>query len=470
MTSPLAQAKAVGDAVLYEGYLLYPYRASAGKNKVRWQWGVLMPPSFASDDTGEYADTHTECLLEPRSRSTMHVKLRFLQAQARTVQQRDGSSFRDVDSLVVGDAEYTTWDEAVEREVDGVFPVAELLAQPVEMPFTVAGSEEIEDLDGRGRLVRRTQRLSGVLVARLESLDGPFGGVRLRLDVKNTSDWADEDPTREKALHHALLAAHLVLSVDSGHFLSMLQPPEWAKPAVGSCVNVRVWPVLIGHDERSEAMLVSPIILYDNPAIAEESQGDLFDGTEIDEILTLRTMTLTDEEKRQARATDPRARQIVDRVDSMPQELLDRLHGTVRYLRGIAGESARDDVLELRELTEGADVTEATDITATPDVPWWDPGADASVSPGTDTVVVAGVPVGNGSKVRVRPVLRRSDAQDMFLNDRVATVRAVLSDVDGDRYVAVTLDDDPGADLQNTHGRFRYFSPDEVQPLVEEQK
>jgi hypothetical protein len=231
-----------------------------------------------------------------------------------------------------------------------------------------------------------------------------------------------------------------------------------------------VWPVLIGHDERSEAMLVSPIILYDNPAIAEESQGDLFDGTEIDEILTLRTMTLTDEEKRQARATDPRARQIVDRVDSMPQELLDRLHGTVRYLRGIAGESARDDVLELRELTEGADVTEATDITATPDVPWWDPGADASVSPGTDTVVVAGVPVGNGSKVRLRPVLRRSDAQDMFLNDRVATVRAVLSDVDGDRYVAVTLDDDPGADLQNTHGRFRYFSPDEVQPLVEEQK
>jgi hypothetical protein len=461
MTSALEQAKAIGDAVLYEGYLLYPYRASAGKNKMRWQWGVLMPPSFASEDAGEHADTRTECLLEPRSHTTLHVRLRFLQAQARTVHERHGDEYRPVDSLIVGDAEYTTWDEAVEREIDGVFPAGELLAQPVEMPFAVPGGEEIEELGEHGRLVRRTQRLSGALVVRMESLDGPFGGVRLRVDLKNTSDWKDRAATREKALHHALLAAHLVLSVDAGHFLSMLEPPEWAKPAVEACVNVRVWPVLIGNNERSEAILASPIILYDNPAIAEESQVDLFDGTEIDEILTLRTMALTDEEKRQARATDPRAREIVDRVDSMPQELLDRLHGTLRYLRSVTGEQAgrESDLLELRELTEPAD------ITAKPEVPWWDPGADNSVSPETDSVVVAGVHVATGSKVRLQPGLKRSDAQDMFLTGRVATVRAVLSDVDGEWFVAVTLDDDPGADLQNTHGRFRYFSPDEVEPL-----
>jgi hypothetical protein len=448
MTSALEQAKAVGDAVLYEGYLLYPYRASAGKNKVRWQWGVLMPPSFASEDAGEYADSHTECLLEPRSHTTLHIRLRFLQAQARTVEERDGEEYRPVDSLIAGDAEYTTWDEAVEREIDGVFPAAELLAQPIEMPFTVPAGEEIEELGAHGRLVRRTQRLAGALVVGLDSLEGPFGGVRLRIDLKNTTDWSAPAASRETALHHALLAAHLVLSVDSGHFLSMLDPPEWAKEAAGACVNVRVWPVLIGDGEHSETMLASPIILYDNPAIAAESQGDLFDGTEIDEILTLRTMALTDEEKRQARATDPRAREIVDRVDSMPQELLDRLHGTVRYLRSVTGEKP-----------------EPADITAKPEVPWWDPGADTSVSPGTDSVVVAGVPVASGSKVRLRPGLKRSDAQDMFLTGRVATVRAVLSDVDGDRYVAVTLDDDPGADLQNTHGRYRYFSPDEVEPL-----
>ncbi|HEV7975758.1 hypothetical protein [Amycolatopsis sp.] len=452
MSSALEQAKAVGDAVLYEGYLLYPYRASAGKNKVRWQWGVLMPPSFAAEDNGEYADSHTECLLEPRSHTTLHVRLRFLQAQARTVEERRGEEYVPVDALVVGDTEYTTWDEAVEREIDGVFPAAELLAQPVELPFSVPAGEETEQLGEQGRLVRRTRRLSGTLTVHLESLEGPFGGVRLRVDLKNTGDWTEPDATREAALHHALLATHMVLSVDSGHFLSMLDPPEWAKPAVDACVNTRVWPILIGDNERSEAVLASPIILYDNPAIAAESQGDLFDGTEIDEILTLRTMALTDEEKRQARATDPRAREIVDRVDAMPQELLDRLHGTVRYLRSVTGERSDNDLAELTELT-------------TPDVPWWDPGADTSVSPETDSVVVAGVHVANGSKVRLRPELKRSDAQDMFLTGRVATVRAVLSDVDGERHVAVTLDDDPGADLQNTHGRFRYFSPDEVEPL-----
>jgi hypothetical protein len=145
----------------------------------------------------------------------------------------------------------------------------------------------------------------------------------------------------------------------------------------------------------------------------------------------------------------------------MPQELLDRLHGTLRYLRSVTGEQVgrESDLLELRELTEPAD------ITAKPEVPWWDPGADNSVSPETDSVVVAGVHVATGSKVRLRPGLKRSDAQDMFLTGRVATVRAVLSDVDGEWFVAVTLDDDPGADLQNTHGRFRYFSPDEVEPL-----
>jgi len=435
VTSALDQARAVGDAVLYEGYLLYPYRASAQKNKVRWQWGVLMPPSYASAEIGEFASTRVECLLEPRSHTILHVKLRFLQAQARLVND-------------------TTWDEAVEREIDFVFPASELLAQPVEAPFSVPGGEVHEG----DELIRRTQELSGILAARLDSLEGPFGGTRLRVDVHNVSPFAAD--TREVALHHALVAAHLVLSVDTGHFLSMLDPPEWAKPAVEGCVNERIWPVLIGDTARSTVILASPIILYDDPAIAAESQGDLFDGTEIDEILTLRTMTLTDEEKREARATDPRAASIVDRVDQMPQELLDRLHGTLRYLRSVTELPERDD--------SAFDDTAALDKLLTPEVPWWDPGADASVSPETDAVVIAGVRVAAGSKVRLRPNLRGTDAQDMFLTGLAATVRAVLSDVDGSTHVAVTVDDDPAADLQNTHGRFRYFSPDEIEPLEAE--
>ncbi|MGH3974716.1 MAG: hypothetical protein ACRDS9_15510, partial [Pseudonocardiaceae bacterium] len=226
--------------------------------------------------------------------------------------------------------------------------------------------------------------------------------------------------------------------------------PEWAKPAVEGCRNERTWPVMIGEVGRRDVLLISPIILYDYPAIAPESPGELFDGTEIDEILTLRTMTLTDEEKAEARATDERARKLMDRVDSMPPEMLDKLHGAIRYL----GETPR---------TRGE--PDPIETITTPGTPWWDPGADASVDPETDSVAIAGVDVAKGSKVLLMPGLRRSDAQDMFLEGRTATVAAVLLDVDGNTHVAVTIDDDPGAEISAAHGRFRYFSPDELAPL-----
>ena len=102
-----------------------------------------------------------------------------------------------------------------------------------------------------------------------------------------------------------------------------------------------------------------------------------------------------------------------------------------------------------------------------PPVPWWDPAADASVDPERDRVTVAGVAIGKGSRVVLRPRLNGTDAQDMFLAGRLATVHAVLSDVDGSYHLAVTLDDDPAAELQSAHGRFRYFLPDEVEPVGE---
>ena len=112
---------------------------------------------------------------------------------------------------------------------------------------------------------------------------------------------------------------------------------------------------------------------------------------------------------------------------------------------------------------------EPADITARPDVPWWDPGADSSVSPDTDSVVVDGVAVARGSSVVLRPGQRRTDAQDMFLAGMRATVQAVLFDVEQNSppYLAVTLDDDPAADMLNAHGRYRYFNPDEIEPRAD---
>ena len=171
-------------------------------------------------------------------------------------------------------------------------------------------------------------------------------------------------------------------------------------------------------------MLSSPIILYDHPAIAPESPGDLFDAIEIDEILSLRTLALTDEEKREARATDPRGGAMIDRAETLPPELLERLHGAVRQLRPVPA-------------AEHAPTCSRTEQ------PWWDPGADASVDPATDTVVVAGTRSAGAAGCACARAAGAADAQDMFLAGRVATVEAVLLDVDGSTHLAVTLDDDP---------------------------
>lgn len=96
--------------------------------------------------------------------------------------------------------------------------------------------------------------------------------------------------------------------------------------------------------------------------------------------------------------------------------------------------------------------------------PWWDPAADAAVSPGSDAVMIEGVAVAKGSLVRVHPS-RRADAQDLFFAGQVARVTAVLSDVDGGVHVALVLVDDPAADMHDWYGRYFYFAPDELEPL-----
>jgi hypothetical protein len=390
---------------------------------------VLVPPAYAAAGHGEYATSHSECLLEPDTDPVLHIRLRFLQ-----LQHRSG-----------GDGPVPEFDEAVEHEIDSVLSVSELLDTEQVVPFTVPGSTETTD-----GVTRKRWPLDGEVRLSARRLEGPYGVLQLTIEVVNTAQWADPEAGRHLALRHSLIAAHTVLAVTGGDFISLIDPPEWAKPAVESCRNERTWPVMVGEAGRRDVILISPIILYDYPVIAPESPGELFDGTEIDEILTLRTMTLTDEEKAEARATDERARKLLDRIDSMPPEMLDKLHGAIRYLGETPRTRSEPDPIE---------------TITTPGTPWWDPGADASVDPETDSVLIAGVEVAKGSKVLLSPGLRRTDAQDMFLAGRIATVAAVLLDVDGNTHVAVTLDDDPGAEISAAHGRFRYFSPDELAPM-----
>lgn len=420
-------ARAIADAVMYEGYILYPYRASAQKNRSRWQFGVVMSPGYTAVDPSERAFMQTECVLEHTGPPAVDVVLRFLQVQRR---MSTGQS----------------WDEAVEREVTVVADAAKLLCGEYVADFEIAGGEEHE-----GNLVRRRERLTGTVSVLASPLPGPWGAARLRVRVDNHGTPDPAPRGRDEALPTALVAAHLIIGIRDGKFISMTDPPEWARPEVQACRNVGCWPVLAGSDGGRQVMLSAPIILYDHSEIAAESPGDLYDGTEIDEILSLRTLALSDAEKREARATDPRAAALIDRVEALGAEDFGRMHGIIRAPRGVAGVPRAGN----------GSVIPAVDGSA---APWWDPGADASVSPDTDAVTVAGHRIARGSLVRLRPGARRADAQDMFLAGRLARVEAVLLDVEDTSYLAVSLADDPDEDLRAAHGRFLYFAPDEVEP------
>ena len=459
-TMNLTAVRSIADAVLYEGYILYPYRASSQKNQSRWQWGVVMAPGYAAADPSETSSTQAECVLEHTGQPVVQVILRFLQVQRRTTE---------------GSGPGRAWDEAVEREIEVTADTAALLGDGVVEEFAVAGGEDREPLDKpdgphgepdgphgadpRPRYaVRRREPLAGAVSVRAIPVHGPWRAVRLQVRVENRTMVSPVPPRREDALPSALIAAHTVISVSGGEFISMTDPPIWAQPAVAECQNEGGWPVLADPGGGRQVVLSSPIILYDHPELAAESPGELYDGTEIDEILTLRTLALSDAEKAEARATDPRAAALLDRVESMDAESMARLHGTIRSPRpapasqpGAAGQPGAIG-------PPGAE----------PSVPWWDPDADASVSPDTDTVTIGGQQIGRGSRVRLQPGARRADAQDMFLIGRMAEVQAVLYDVEDNPYLAVSLADQPDEDLRIAHGRFLYFSTDEVEPCPPE--
>ena len=307
-----------------------------------------------------------------------------------------------------------------------------------------------------GRLVRRRWPLDAVLSVRAAQVDGL---VRLTLEIENVAAGPVTD--KEAAIRSSLIGAHLLVQAHGTEFVSLLEPPDDARAAVAGCAQRRWWPVLAGNSGDTDLVLVSPIILYDYPEVAEESAGALFDSAEIDEILTLRIMTLTDEEKAEARATDPRAAEIIDRCDAMPPDVLARLHGVLRdpHAGMVAGlPDPREGLLDVRNVDPPTFGSEQ-------EVPWWDPEKDASVNPDIDMVMIDGTPVSRGSIVRVHPS-RRADAQDLFFADQTARVTAVHSDVDGNIHVAVVLVDDPAAEMHDWYGRYLYFAPEELEPLA----
>ena len=454
--SDLAATRRIADAVLYEGYLLYPYTAAAAKNRLRWQFGVLGPPGGIERGDGEPARLAAQFLLRANPGTTLTVHLRALHLQTRIVEAVAAGRFTPVPELRAGGTVWTSFDEAVEVETTVVVAVGDLTGgsvTPVGLPATSEVAPVVDDGAQVGRVVRMREPVTAELALTAEPIDG--GALRISAVAANTT--AGVPAGSDAATRHSLLGAHLLVGVDDGEFVSLLEPPAELAGAAAACSRDRWFPVLAGEEGEADLLLVSPIILYDHPAVAPESAGPLYDSTEIDEILTLRVLTLSDEEKAAARATDPRAAAVVDRCETMPPEMLARLHGVLRephvplFGEPLSGEPRPPDTAP----ASGPEEEQR---------PWWDPAVDGAVDPAEAAVIVGGVAVRRGSTVRLHPS-RRADAQDIFYAGREATVAAVLSDVDGGTHVAVVLADDPAADLHEWYGRHLHFAPDELEPV-----
>jgi len=280
----------IADAVLYEGYVLWPYRRSALKNTRRWTFGGVHPPAWSGEHPDDRCAVRAECLCD----GELDARVRFLQIVRRQVEV-DGAP---VDEAVAGGERHVSWDEATEREVGpGRIAIAE-------------GSER-EELGGGVAIVRSWHALSGAVEVERD-------GERAAVTIVNDTPWASG--TREQALERAFCSLHAVLRADS--FVSATDPRAEA------CRSEGLWPVLVDDG----VMLASPIILEDFPKIAPESPGDLFDGGEIDQLLVLNILSLTDEEKAEMRATDPRTRAILERTESLSRDDLMRLHGRLTDL------------------------------------------------------------------------------------------------------------------------------------------
>jgi hydrogenase maturation protease len=236
---------------------------------------------------------------------------------------------------------------------------------------------------------------------------------------------------QEAVLMRTFASAHTVLRLEGGEFVSLTDPPNDCQQAAAGCQNLGTWPVLVGDESKGErdTLLSSPIILPDYPQIAPESNGDLFDGTEIDEILTLRIQTMTDEEKMEMRTVDEHARRLLERADNATGQDMLKLHGVMRE-----GRSFDDQIFGTSKPLEGVSFGET----------YLQPG----------------------DKVRICPK-SRADVMDMALAGKTGIIEAIEQDAEDRVQLGLVLQDDPGMDLGMLRqpGHRFFYTLDEIEPL-----
>jgi hypothetical protein len=395
------------NAVIYEGYILYPYRASSKKNqRERFTFGRIYPQEYSDAQNGrEPCLMQTECLVRNESHdAAFEIAVRFLQPLARETDQQ-------------------TWLEAIEREVKlSPVPLNQAVARSHTFKFPAAQSVD-------GAIVRRNEAINGQI--ELETHNVASATVKISVRVFNKTPLPGNTiETQDAVLMRTFASTHAILHAPGGKFVSLLDPDPDCIESAAACHNIGTWPVLVGEEKHErDTMLSSPIILYDYPQIAPESAGDLFDSTEIDELLTLRVQALTDAEKIEMQRVDEQARKILERAENLRPEQFLKMHGTLREVR-----KTNEEFFNPAQRRESASVD--------------------------------GVMLKAGDRVRIRPK-RRADVMDIALEGKIAIIEAVEEDVDKNVHFAVVLEEDPGRDIgMMRHVGHRFFyAADEVEPL-----
>lgn len=346
----------VVNAVLYEGYVLYPYRASSKKNqRERFTFGRVYPPAYCAAQGGvEPCVMQTECLVRRTGeRATLQVSVRFLHPMWREIgelaapiseSEFSGGAqpqFQVVPDLFVNGQLHQSWQEAVERDV-ALPPISLAAGSAKRIGFAFPASRTVTPLSEEGQIVavmiRRQDALQGAVEVDIETLEASLYKVTVRI-LNLTPVTHDEVQDTGVVAMRTFASTHAILHTPDAEFISLLEPPPEYASHAESCHNIGVWPVLVGDDSKGErdTMLASPIILYDYPQIAPESAGDFYDGTEMDEMLALRVLTMTDQEKHEMRSVDGIARGILERTENLRPEQFMKMHGTLRDVRAAEG-------------------------------------------------------------------------------------------------------------------------------------
>lgn len=323
---------AIARSALYEGFILWPYRRSALKNQQRWTFGGIFPEAYVREGHSDDASAmSTECLVEADGQGQVLATVRFLHVAERCVGRMLGDTLEVVDALHIAGQDYSTWDDAIECE--GTVGPLDLTERPtrIVVPIEIPMGSDREYLEDRGKIAGLVERRWEEIVATVEMVAEPVlpRVWKIRVEIVNGSPWSGQ--SREQALRRTMVSTHTLLRARNAAFVSQIDPPAELVAVARSCTSRGCFPVLAGRAQR-DVMLSSPIILYDFPEVAAASPGDFFDGGEIDQLLVLNVLSLTDAEQRAMRETDPRTAKILERcLDLTPEDFL-RLHGVTREL------------------------------------------------------------------------------------------------------------------------------------------